>query len=123
MRRRKAKKNPSGSTWLLLGVGAAALGVGAYFLLRPSTPSQTVTSAAPTPAALPPGADVNAATSATRLMLLGNQAEVAPAAMWLKQFQASVGLPATGVLDPTTRAQLNKATDLARQLPATTILG
>jgi len=122
-KQREAKSNPSGTTWVLLGVGVAALGVGVYFLLKPSTSSTTATTAAPVPASLPPGTDMHAAVTATRLMLIGHDAERTPAAAWLRQFQASVGLPATGILDPTTRVQLNKATDLARQLPATTILG
>lgn len=123
-RRNPAKKNPSGSTWLLLGVGAAALGIGAYFLLRPSTPSTSSTDTTKAlPAGLPAGADINAGTTAVKLMLLGHQAEVNPARSWLSQFQSSVGLPATGAMDPATRAMLNKATPLAANLPTPTILG
>jgi hypothetical protein len=90
---------------------------------------------------LPPGADVAAASKLTALLLLaagGSNARlqldnsgpskfVGPATGWLKQFQASVGVPATGQLDAPTRALLVLATASgpydASKLPATTILG
>lgn len=76
---------------------------------------------------LPPGADVQAAVNTTHLMLLGNQAEAAPASFWLKKFQASVGLPATGNMDANTRTLLVAATTgtnyQAANLSPVTILG
>jgi hypothetical protein len=91
--------------------------------LAPGVPTPT----AATGGGLPPSADLAAASSAVHLMLLGQPNEVAPAQFWLKKFQASVGRPQSGQLDPTTRQMLTIATaggafDASR-LPATTILG
>ncbi len=74
-------------------------------------------------AGLPPGANLDAANRAVTMMKLGNPAEVAPGRSWLTAFQASVNLPATGQLDPTTRAMLVLAVPGAASLPTPTILG
>jgi murein L,D-transpeptidase YcbB/YkuD len=74
--------------------------------------------------ALPPGANLNAATKAV-LLMRQQRPDFAPAAKgWLVSFQTSVGLPATGSLDPATRALLVVAVpEAATVLPAVTILG
>lgn len=38
-RSRKSRENPSVATWAVLGLGAAAVGVGIYFLVKPSSSS------------------------------------------------------------------------------------
>ena len=74
-------------------------------------------------AGLPAGANTDAANRAVTMMKLGNPSEVGPAKSWLTAFQASVNLPATGQLDPTTRAMLILAVPSASSLPTPTILG
>jgi len=110
---------------------AATPGVPAGVVL----PASMTTPGAPAPsaftpasvAALPAGANVQAGINATHMMLLGQPAEKVPAASYLKQFQTSVGLPATGKLDLQTRTLLIAATAgspyKASNLPAITILG
>jgi hypothetical protein len=124
----RARENPSGTTILVIGAGVTLLGVAAYFLMKKPTTAatpQVAASQAPQLQApsLPAGANIAAATNAVHLMRLGHQAEVTPAASWLSQFQTSVGLPATGRMDPTTRAYLNLATPDAASLSTPTILG
>ena len=94
----------------------------------PIPPQVAVALATPSAApGLPATADKAAAGSALRLMLLGKPAEGAPAKAWLSKFQTSVGLPATGALDATTRKLLIIATAGGSpdpsNLPAVTILG
>jgi len=126
-RKRKAKANPSGTTWLVLGGGIAIVGVAAYFLLKPQTPAApAVTAGAQAPqltSGLPAGANMQAAQAATNLLLLNGPNEVNPARSWLQQFQTSVGLPATGTLDATTRALLVRAVPNASRIPTPSILG
>ena len=108
----------------LLGAPTVLAGAGGVPGFVPGVVAQAVT---PGGAGLPPGADQNAATQATILMSIGHSGEVGPAKVWLSQFQTSVGLPATGALDPATRSLLVLATAGgkydASKLPATTILG
>lgn len=124
----RGKPNPSGTTILVIGAGVALLGVAAYFMMKKPTSTaapQITASNAPqlTAGTLPATANVQAASTAIALMKLGHQAEVTPAASYLRTFQTSVGLPATGAMDPTTRAYLNLATPAAASLPTPTILG
>ena len=88
----------------------------------PAAVSTFAPPAAPAPGP-PPGADVPSATVAVNFMLIGRDAEKAPAGGYLKKFQASVGLPATGTMDPTTRTLLLQTIPAAAKLPAKTILG
>lgn len=90
------------------------------------TPPAAVSTFAPPAASAPgppPGADVPSATVAVNFMLIGHDAEKIPAGGYLKKFQASVGLPATGTMDPTTRTLLLQTIPAAARLPAKTILG
>jgi hypothetical protein len=107
--------------------GAAGVGPTAAFA---APVAQAAAPGVPTAAAavaqvpsLPPGADVKAATTAVKLMLIGHPAEVAPGRSWLTTFQKSVGLPGTGAMDAPTRSLLILAEPLAKQLPTPTILG
>ncbi len=101
----------------------------------------SVTGASGTP--LPTGADKDAAQKTTSLLKsalavpstgmmtpkgLIPQAQgiaimSAPAKTWLIKFQTSVGLPATGQLDPRSRAMLVLADPNAQTLPPVTPLG
>lgn len=114
-----------------LGVGGALGGVVDFIRHKRAKASFVLPPPGVVPGAagggLPPGANLAAASAATHLLLLGGAAERASAQVWLKQFQASVGLPQTGMLDPTTRAMLVTATAggtyKASALPPVTILG
>ena len=118
------KENPSTTTWLVLGGGLAIAGVAAYFLLKPPMASATAAAAAPQlTAGLPASANLQAAQSATRLLLLNGPAEASPARVWLQTFQSSIGLNPTGQLDQTTRAMLVKADPAAASIPTPSILG
>jgi hypothetical protein len=82
---------------------------------------------APGGAGLPSGADIPAAANVVKLLKVaaskGHTVEAVPAQFWLKKFQTSVGLPATGNLDAASRAMLTLAVPDAANLPATTIIG
>lgn len=139
-----------GAGFYLFGPIGAAIGavVGLGIdLLIPSTPTPptatvipppgvvtmvpTLAGMAPSAAAqgLPSTVDINAAVTAVRMMIIGAPSMAIPAASWLKKFQTSAGLPATGQLDAKTRAVLVLATKNGpggvdgAKLPAKTILG
>jgi hypothetical protein len=127
-----------------LGIGAAlGLGAGLIFgkqaaptaLPAPAGPAPTVgtltgLSLRPEQVGLPTSANMNAALTATRMLIINQPSMKTPAASWLKQFQTSVGLPGTGKLDPQTRAMLVQATSQgntpggvdARKIPAKSLL-
>jgi hypothetical protein len=117
--RARMKKPAAGASPTAVALAATPAAIPPAVHVALATPSATP--------GLPPGADKAAATSAVHLMLLGQPAEVAPAKSWLSGFQKSVGLPATGALDATTRQLLILATAGgvydASKLPAKTILG
>jgi hypothetical protein len=80
--RRDAQSNPSGTTWALLAVGAAAVGIGAYFLLKPSSPTSDTSKALPGPSSSKPFGDPNdqnsiayACNTAWKLHKLGHDKE------------------------------------------------
>src|SRR6202035_5435279 len=48
-RYRRARENPTGRTWLLVGLGVAAAGTAVYFMTRPSATTATTPVTAPAP--------------------------------------------------------------------------
>ena len=109
-----------------LGIGGIGGAIIDYARVKLGGPSPALIPGL-TGASLPPGANIDAANRAVTLMLLaastGHTTQAAPAKSWLTQFQSSVGLPATGSLDPQTRSLLVTAVPGAAQLPPVTILG
>lgn len=54
-RRHRAQENPSTGAWLAIGLGVAALGVGAYFLTKSMSSSSSSAQLPPNTPAAPPG--------------------------------------------------------------------
>jgi hypothetical protein len=85
------RKRASATTWVALGVGAAALGIGAYFLLKPSTAAAGATKALAPSQPRPFGdpADMSstawACNTAWKLLALGHPRE---AAAWAQKCTA-----------------------------------
>ena len=110
---------PGGPIGLAVGL---ALGGGIDVLISAVSPTPGTVAAA-VAAGLPANVNMQAANMFITLAKIGGSAEKGPAGTWLKQFQTSVGLPATGTLDATSRAKLVAAVPAAANLPNPTFLG
>lgn len=112
-----------------LGVGMAIGAVCDIFILRSKAVTMPVGGTLGVVPANAPGASANTTAAGNLVTLLqaaatlGPEGKAGPAKYWLQQFQTSIGVPATGVLDPQTRAALVSSVPAAANLPPTTILG
>jgi hypothetical protein len=112
---------PGGPLGLVAGL---AVGGAADLLINVISPTPAVgTPAAVAAAGLPAGTNIAAANNFITLARIGGTYEKRPAQSWLSTFQTSVGLPATGTLDATSRAKLIAAVPSASTLPNPTFVG